>query len=981
MRRFVCFCLSLVAASASFSASAQLPTYTLFESDPVQPIALSPDGTKLFAVNTQEGRLEVRGPSDLGSSSKVASVPVGMEPVSVAVRSNDEVWVVNHLSDSVSIVDVSADPPVVTRTLLVGDEPRGIVFAGPGGNLAFIATAHRGQNTPWPDGDFDTPGTGRADVWVFDANNLDSGSPGSSLGGDPVTVINLFGDRPRALAASPDGSTVYAAVYRSGNKTVPVSEGNVCDNPGACVVQGTVYPGGRPDPVIGYCSNDLNEACDSNSDCATNNCIQRETGLIVGYNEASGNYEDELGRNWDPAIRFSLPDYDVFEINANASPVPVEVASGRVAGVGTILFNMIVNPANQKLYVTNTEANNRVRFEGACDYESEFGPKSSGDPCSVRGNLHRARVTVVDAVGAVTPRHLNKHLNYDVATPPSEKAKSVGQPLDMAISSDGATLYVAGFGSNGIAIYDTGQLENDTFVPDAANIISGSGIEGPIGLALDEARGLLWILASRSAANIYSYNLSTGAIRTAGSWNNPEPDAVVDGRKFLYDTQLTSSNGEAACGACHLFGDMDDESWDLGDPDVTPFVNSNPRPSSFEFPLLGLLPPNQPFDALKGPMTTQSLRGMDNHGPMHWRGDRTGAPVDGLDENAAFLAFNPAFPGLIGRDEGEIDPADMQAFADFSLALTYPPNPIRNLDNSLSASAAAGESLYNGEITDRVANCNGCHVLDRAAGFFGSAGATTFENETMEFKVPHLRNAYQKVGMFGIAPTDFFPDAPGIDQGPQVRGTGFLHDGSVATVFDFLRADVFSTSVGGNNSVSDTEARNLERFIMEFDTNLAPAVGQQTTVTANTGASMIARADFLIQRAESTYFTNGALGAVPECDLIAKGVVDGTQRGWVYDPSGNTFDSDDDSDPDAPWTRNSLISAAQQAGNAVTFTCVPPGSGERMGIDRDLDGNLDQQDMNDCSVGRITPERRSSLTVTLAIMGLGLGLMRRRRRA
>ena len=23
-------------------------------------------------------------------------------------------------------------------------------------------------------------------------------------------------------------------------------------------------------------------------------------------------------------------------------------------------------------------------------------------------------------------------------------------------------------------------------------------------------------------------------------------------------------------------------------------------------------------------MTTQSLRGMANHGPMHWRGDRTG---------------------------------------------------------------------------------------------------------------------------------------------------------------------------------------------------------------------------------------------------------------------------------------------------------------------------------------------------------------------
>ena len=42
---------------------------------------------------------------------------------------------VNHLSDSVSIVEV--DPTValsrVSRTLLVGDEPRDIVFAGSGG--------------------------------------------------------------------------------------------------------------------------------------------------------------------------------------------------------------------------------------------------------------------------------------------------------------------------------------------------------------------------------------------------------------------------------------------------------------------------------------------------------------------------------------------------------------------------------------------------------------------------------------------------------------------------------------------------------------------------------------------------------------------------------------------------------------------------------------------------------------------------------
>lgn len=79
----------------------------------------------------------------------VASVPVGLEPVAVAARTNDEVWVVNHMSDSISVVDVSASPPRVVRTLLVGDEPRDIVFAG-SPQRAFITTAHRGQHRMHP---------------------------------------------------------------------------------------------------------------------------------------------------------------------------------------------------------------------------------------------------------------------------------------------------------------------------------------------------------------------------------------------------------------------------------------------------------------------------------------------------------------------------------------------------------------------------------------------------------------------------------------------------------------------------------------------------------------------------------------------------------------------------------------------------------------------------------------------------------------
>src|SRR5690606_653767 len=84
---------------------------------------------------------------------------------------------------------------------------------GPGGNRAFITAAHRGQNNP-NDPQLSTPGVGRADVWVFDATNL-----GTAMGGEPLTIITLFTDTPRALAVSPDGSQVYAAALLSGNQT------------------------------------------------------------------------------------------------------------------------------------------------------------------------------------------------------------------------------------------------------------------------------------------------------------------------------------------------------------------------------------------------------------------------------------------------------------------------------------------------------------------------------------------------------------------------------------------------------------------------------------------------------------------------------------------------------------------------------------------------------------------------------------------
>ena len=104
-------------------------------------------------------------------------------------------------------------------------------------------------------------------------------------------------------------------------------------------------------------------------------------------------------------MRFSLPDKDVFVHRRHGQPAaPARRApAGFFQGVGTILFNMAVNPVNGKVYVTNTEANNADRFEGPGTFAGH----------SLRGHLHESRITVLGAGGGVAPRHLNKHIDYN----------------------------------------------------------------------------------------------------------------------------------------------------------------------------------------------------------------------------------------------------------------------------------------------------------------------------------------------------------------------------------------------------------------------------------------------------------------------------------------------------------------------------------------------------------------------------------------
>jgi len=983
--------------------------YTLFESLQVRPLALSSDGGTLFALNTPDNRLEIFD-VDGKNLHPVGSVEVGLEPIALALHNDNEVWVVNHLSDSVSIVSLTGERgPRVTRTLLVGDEPRDIVFGGAGKNRAFITTAHRGQNSP-DDPDLYAPGAGRADVWVFDAGNL-----GTAPGGTRLTKVTLFADTPRALAVTPDGKTVYAAAFFSGDQTTTIADADVA------AAYGTVptIPGGGAGPLITLPTGAQ--------------VPEPNTGLIVKWKQGpdgSFHWFDAYGTNFDAAVTIRLPDQDVFAIDATANP-PVAKTNGAYAHVGTTLFNMAVSPKTGKVFVSNTDAHNDVRFEG---HTPGF--------TSVAGNIVDSRISVLDPVsGAVTAANLNPHLNHAAGT--GDPTLSRAFPQDLTFSDDGKQVFVVAQGSQKLAIYDAASLETGTATPTRANQVSLSA-GGPTGVV---ARGQTAFVLTRFDDGISVVDVKNNQELSHTTMFSPEPASVTSGRKFLYSAKDTSALGDQACASCHIGGDFDGLAWDLGNPGATPLpivpleqeeaaavltasAEANggvPTPLAVaqadaiysgvftispidvaatvgqqvaEF-VLGL------YMTTKGPMTTQSLRGLDNNGPMHWRGDRNGAvqqsglpfldgsgnPVASVqpnlgiyDEMNAFKSFNVAFPGLVG-DANQLSDADMTSYATFALEISYPPNPIRNLDNSLTVDQAQGQSIYFQSQTDgselpvdRFHNCNGCHTLDRNGnarlsphpGFFGTSGRLSFEDESQSFKVPHLRNAYQKLGMYGssVSPGHNLLTIPGTPYAPSpanpvqaVRGFGFNHDGIEASPDSFFAAFVFAQTFvpvtfggvtfqpnpGGLPVFNDptpnhtdpldptqgldpngVQARHaLSAFVLAFDTNFFPVVGQQTTLTGANAAAVAPRLALFEAQA-----------AAGDTDLVARAMIAGVDSGFVYVNGawqGNVSS--------APALTKAQLQALVATAGSITFTCVPPGEGFRDGIDRDADGYADGDEL------------------------------------
>ena len=755
-----------------------------FEGRHTHSIGFTPDGKRLLALNTPDGRLAVFNIENPANPAPVlvAEIPVGLEPVSLRARTNDEVWVVNEVGDSISVVSLSLG--TVVATLPAADEPADVVFSQ---GKAFVSCARNNL------------------LRVFDAATRQQ-----------LATIPLEGIFPRALATDAGGTKIFAAFLLSGNGTTVLP---------ATQAPAPPLPGNIALPAA------------------------PQTALIVAAT--------------DPRIAYTVLDRDVAEIDAATGSV-----TRYLGAVGTNLFDIAIQPGTGNPWIANTDARNLVRFEP-----------------TLRGHVADHRLTRLDAgSGAATAFDLNPGINYGLLPNPAAQSTALAQPTALAFTADGSEVWVAAFGSDRVA-----RVNAATGAVVASVDLRGSGqtsrqMRGPRALVLAENPQRLYVL--NKIANTVSIIGTAGGTVLAevpvGS-HDPTLTANREGQGFLFDARL-SGNGTISCATCHIDGDVDGLAWDLGDP-------GGNLAAVFGANLFAGDPTIQPrtVHPMKGPMVTQTLRGLIEAAPFQRRGDR---PV--LED------FNATFATLMGGST--LAPADIASLAQYLPTLRPHPNPNRLLDDTLPATFLGGAPIHGEAIFNSpIHRCAECHA-DESAGTNNIDSPSVF-GFPQPIKNPLLRTVYQRL---------IFNPLPGANSR---SGFGLNHDGA--------------GGVHARPGLSPADSHDVDVFIQCIETGVPPAIGLGATFDAQTAGDAELLGKVAVLEEHATAF---------ELELVVHGVVGGRRRAYFYNSSTSLYRPDVSGE--TSLTRTALL-ALLGGTDALTFLGVPYGRGSRIGGDHNSNAVLD----------------------------------------
>jgi YVTN family beta-propeller protein len=652
------------------------------------------------------------------------------------------------------------------------------------------------------------PGT--VEVWV--ANHLSDTVDVIHPGRRVVTSTIPVGDEPAAIAFTPDGARAYVSL--SQRDAVAVVDA-------------------RTRSVLQLLS--LATPPSFNTQDPRALAVDR-TGAFVyvlpfeSGNRTRGQAPADPGQPGTIVEDPELSDVDLFAIRTSDNAIV-----GRAERLGTILTNIAVSPDNSRLYVTGWEARNLVR-----------GVENLGGHPTVN------QLTIVDRATLGVLRRV------DLDGPVYARPFAVAQPSDLVFDGEGR-LWVAAQGNDEVVILDAGGEQ-------LGRLPAG---RGPRGLAFDPGRNRLYVFNRLSHDVTVIDTAADQVVARVPIGYDPTPDAVREGRVFLYSAE-PSGDGSQACVSCHADGHHDNLTWDVGSA-------ADP----------------------KGPMFTQSLRGLKDNAPYHWRGER-----------ATLRDFNVAFEDLFhGR---RLPDEDNDRLARYLETIQYPPNPNLNRDGSFSTTLArCGMQLFMGQAPvdcpppgpqekRQFFPCVACHTPPHGSNHRIVPGEILVTHD--DFEVTQLRGLFDKLR--------------------------FLHDGRDRSIADVLsHRPPFPPFPA-------VDRQALQEALLQFATAEHHAsVGIERTAnrSACPGGALNAEISgtlaFLEQQAR--------LGRV---DLT----VAGTMRPFgavqlLYDPVENRYLLDQQ-EPESV-AREDMVAAACAGTANLTFTAWSLGTGVRA-RDRDEDGVL-----------------------------------------
>jgi DNA-binding beta-propeller fold protein YncE len=412
----------------------------------------------------------------------------------VRFRDNDELWVVNQLSDSINRIDV--DRGVVTASLSTGDEPADLIYAGDPQHM-YVSISASNQ------------------LQVFDPESLKL-----------LESVALQLEEPRALALSPDGAHVYVAAFESGNRST-ILAGSVVDPlisfpPNAVSDPEGPYQGRNPPPNAG----------EQFKPALRKGLPEPPATSLIVQQHADGRWLDDNAGDWTELVSgklaarsgrvpgWTLLDHDIARLS---------IADGSLSYVGGLMnVNMALTMRSDGvLSVVGSDAHNVRRFEP-----------------NLRNDFVDFLAVQLAPDDTLQHHNLNPQLPA-VLTTATSAVRSLGfaDPRAVLFVDTLKRGFAVGQGSNSLIELDwSGQRRN----PKRQLRLPA----GPTALVWHPQAQRLYVY-SRFSPALSVINPKTLRQLHSVALDDPMPPRLRAGQALLFDSQAGSATGHLACASCH----------------------------------------------------------------------------------------------------------------------------------------------------------------------------------------------------------------------------------------------------------------------------------------------------------------------------------------------------------------------------------------------------------------------------------------------